>query len=174
LQVATVAGNTAAIDAKLKDLIAATTTGLADVKAQLQAGFGNLSQGLHVLIEGQKQGNALLKTQVSQNDVIICWLKIIAEIECRQLHRLEELVALSTELRDDVDHLRSVGDLVHSREAVELANDAAIKARLDACCPPKKPEPHPCFEPCCEPEVVIYEPEPIPWQPLPYGNSDGH
>ena len=118
------------------------------ILATEQAGFASLSQGLATVVDRLDETNGWLAINDAQNKLMICWLGIIADLECRQLHQLERQVQLQEAMSSSLAQVQAITELVHSREAVELGRESDLRAELERCCPPERPKPEPCFEPC--------------------------
>jgi len=145
----------------------ALTAGRVETLTQhLDADAANLAQGLFAILEQEKQTNVLLEDNVAQNESIICWLKIQADLQCRMLHRLDTLIEIETTTRDATVKLEKILELVHARETLEVQRLDAQQAEIEKCCPPKRPEPEACFEACREPKLQSYQPKGQDWQPL--------
>ena len=130
-------GDTTAINATTSSLLSVT-----------QAGFVNLSQGLATVVDRLDETNSLLAINDAQNRVMMCWLGILAELGCEQVHRLDRQIELEESIADSAAQVRKIMELVHSRETVELHREHELVERIEECCPPERPEPKPCFEPC--------------------------
>ena len=140
-----------------------------DAKAILEtekAGFLNLSQGLATVIDREESIARLLEINDEQNRVMLCWLKTLADMSCRQLRQLEAQRELQESLEQTATNLRDIAHLVHAREAVEVENAEAVNRRLEECCPEEKPEPEPCFEPCSGREPPPHKSKLGEFQPL--------
>lgn len=155
----------------------ATTAGqikgdTADIKLRLdaltvtvQAGTLLLANGLFAILESSKQANALLAANVQQNQGILCWLEIHADLLCRILRRENTQIELATELRAAAVKQELILELVHSRETLEVDRNTELQRKIERCCPPKQLEPEACFQACPEPELPSYEPKGQDWQP---------
>jgi hypothetical protein len=120
-----------------------------------QVGFASVSHGLATVVDRLDETNGWLEINDAQNRLMICWLGIIADLECKQLHRLDRQVELQEVLTASVGRLQAITELVHARETVELEREQDLRTQIEECCPPERPEPEPCFEPC---EVDVPEP----------------
>ncbi len=150
-----VKGDTGALNLKMNNLITAT-----------QAGFFNLSQGMANMIGQQFATNQQLKFQSAQNEIIICWLKIIANLLCDIKRQLEDSAAVQEKVAEALVLLEEIMELVHGPEAVAVHAHHKLEDYILKCCPPKRPEPKPCFEPCKEPSRPPDVPNPD-YKPLP-------
>lgn len=131
-----------------------------------QAGFTNLSQGLSVLISLQIQNNELLAGNNEQNKTMICWLDRIAHVLCDIKRNTDAEVELQEEISTTLTHLDDILELVHSREAMEVANRYDMEDRLEVCCPEEEVEPKPCFRDCESPKLADYKPAQPDWKPV--------
>lgn len=138
----------------------------ATLLATTQAGFANLSQGLATVIDRLDETNSLLAINDAQNRVIICWLGILADLGCKQLHRLDHQVEMQESIAHSASKLLAITELVHSREAIELHRERELVKRIEECCPEKQPEPEPCFEACKGDIPAPYERQIGSFQPL--------
>jgi hypothetical protein len=150
---------------QIRDNTAATNTRLDTINGTLHSGFNNLGQGLFAIWQVEKQSVSLLEANSQENHTIICWLSIIAEMLCREERTLEQQLQTQRELRDSVGRMESILELVHAREAVEAQRVAELRQSLEKCCPPRVPEPGPCFEPCHLREVQEFTPQGQDWKP---------
>jgi hypothetical protein len=148
-------GNTATIINKINQL-----------DTDLKAGFTNLSQGMQVLISLGIQTNSLLADNNKQNDTIICWLTNIANTLCDVKHNTDKEVVLQTNISATLHHMDDIGELVNSREAMDVANRYALEERMDGCCPEKEPEVLPCFNACALPQTSHFDPIKTQWKPV--------
>jgi len=157
---------------QVKASTALTAARVDTLTQHLDAGVVTLAQGLFAILEVEKQSAVLLEDNVQQNETIICWLQTQADLQCRILRRLDTLIQIDTVTRDSVVRLERVLEIVHARETLEVKRLDAAEAKIAACCPPKPPEPEPCYEPCREGKINRYEPKGQDWQP-PRGQAGG-
>lgn len=146
------------------DAILSTANG---ILATEENGFTNLSQGIATIIDRQDEANSLLTINDEQNRVILCWLGILADLECKQLRRLETQIKIQSETRDSVKRLTEVLALVHAREALEVERQEQLRHDIEKCCPPEVPEPGPCYQPCEDRESPQYQRRIGDFTPLP-------
>jgi hypothetical protein len=158
---AAIKGNTVTIISQLNQL-----------DADVKAGFTNLSQGLQVLIALGAQANQLSAENNKQNETIICWLTNIANTLCDIKRNTDEEVALQTDLSATLHHMDDIGELVNSREAMDVANRYALEERMDECCPPKEEPVRPCFEKCESPKPTKFDPIKIDWKPVKFSGQE--
>lgn len=149
----------------------AIITSLNLIDTNLKSGFTNLSQGIQVLILLGMQQNQLLSDNNKQNDTIICWLTNIANTLCDIKHNTDEEVTLQTDLSMTLHHIDDIGELVHSREALDVANRYEMESKMDKCCPSEKDEIPPCFNQCDLPDQTKFDPINPDWNPVKYEND---
>jgi len=136
-------------------------------------GFTNLAQGVQVLIALGMQSNQLLADNNKQNETIICWLTNIANTVCEVKRNTDQEVVLQTDISTTLHHLDDIGELVNSREAIDVANRYALERRLDKCCPPREDPVRPCFEQCAAPKTTKFEPVRSDWKPVRFETQSG-
>lgn len=163
--------NTLATRNDTATLVSETDTGFDDMRA----GFANLAGGLHVLIQLGTQANELSQTNLEQNQTIICWLDNIAHVLCDMKRDLDASLVEQKAIRERLDHVDSILELVHSREAADVDARDRLQAQIDECCGPDPVKPKPCFEECEAPEVRPHKPVKAGWKPLaePPRKTDG-
>ena len=86
--------------------------------------------------------------QIKQNETIICLLKQIADSTCRSLNEAHVQTGLQHTIRDSTTTLADLYAMTHAEAALIRERERALKAQIEACCPPKLPEaachPTPC------------------------------
>jgi hypothetical protein len=147
---------------ELSTLIAGVET----LNATDAAGFTNLAAGLAIVIERQTETNYLLNANAKQNETIICWLAAMADVLCRQLHRLNDQLAGQKEMALSLDQMRDTFELVYGKETVEVMRRRKLEHEIAACCPPPKIPPEPCFDGCPPPRIQPYPVKPTDWMPI--------
>lgn len=172
-QIQTNTQNSAATDAAIKADTGDIRNSLHSLVTVDQAGFASLSNGIAAIIDQQKATNALLDYERKQNDTIICWLTNIANVLCESLHVQQQQLQVETEMKGSLCEVKDILQLVHGTAAVEVLRERELQRKIEACCPPKKPEPKPCFQPCTEPSFRPYEPKVPDYKPLPQPNTAG-
>jgi len=156
---------TAVTTNQIKADTAAANVKLDAIHGTLNNGFTMVGIGLFAIHEGQKKTNSLLEANVEQNRTMICWLTNIADVLCRMMRKMNEQIELQTDMRDSLELLRAIQELVHAREFVEAQRAAAARKAIEKCCPPPPVKPEPCFDPCNVREVDIYKPRGQDWTP---------
>jgi hypothetical protein len=137
-----------------------------------EAGFANLAAGVQVLVQLGVQGNKLSADNNEQNKTVICWLGKIAHVLCDMKHDLDASLEEQRRTRAHLAHIDAVLELVHAREAVEIAHQNRLQAEIDACCHREPPPPAPCFEDCREPDLPPFRPVRIGWKPITFPSHD--
>lgn len=145
---------------------------LNQIDTDLKNGFTNLAQGMQVLISLGIQANQLLAENNEQNRTMICWLTNIANTLCDVKHDTAKEVVLQKDLSATLHHIDDIGELVNSREAMDVANNYELEAKIDKCCPPEEEPVLPCFVPCLLPKPVDYKPIRPDWSPVKYSKQD--
>lgn len=163
--VATNTQQTAVTANQIKGDTAAANAKLDAIHSKLSEGFSILTLGLFALHEGQKKTNSLLESNSEENKTIICWLANSAEVLCRMMRKMNDQTEILTDMRDSLNVMRAMLELVHAREFVESQRIAAANRAIEVCCPPSRKPPERCFEPCTLREVKIYEPRGQDWVP---------
>ena len=138
-----------------------------------KAGFTNLAAGVQVLIQLGAQANELSAENVEQNKTIICWLDKIAHVLCDIKHDLDASLEEQRAMRARLTHIDAVLELVHAREAVEVAHHDTLQGEIDACCGRKPEPPKPCFEDCKSPDIRPYKPVRVTWKPVSFPGHEG-
>lgn len=163
--VATNTSQTAVTANQIKNDTAAANVKLDTINNTLHNGFVMVGTGLFALHEGQKKTNSLLEANSEQNKTMICWLTNIADVLCRMMRKMNEQTELQTDMRDSLDVMRSLFELVHSREFVEFQRQEEARKKIEKCCPPPRKEPERCFDPCALRQVPPYDPKGQDWTP---------
>jgi len=131
-----------------------------------QSGFTNLANGMQIQISLQQQTNSLLFINDKQNQLIICWLKNIAEELCKMLNLNKDQVELQSEMSEALTNINSIIKMIHSKEALEIIQLNNLQKQIEKCCPPEKSEREPCFKPCDKSPDPDYKELEIHWEPI--------
>ncbi|MEP7347547.1 MAG: hypothetical protein ABI877_19920 [Gemmatimonadaceae bacterium] len=91
--------------------------------------------------------NGALFHQIKQLDTVICLLKQISDHTCRLLNESHTQTGLQTEIASDTETLSALYALTHAEAALVHQREAALRAQIEACCPPPKGT-----DPACRPE----------------------
>lgn len=141
----------------------------ADVKLVQQL----LLWGFQQLITIGHYTNQALFHNNRQNDTMICQLQQIAENTCCICNEAHLQTGLQEDIRAAGRKLADLYAATHGDAAVALEREAEIKRQIEACCPPKPPEPVCVERPCSKPEPFEEKPprtEPPPrLEPRPIG-----
>lgn len=151
---------------KIREDTDALKASVGSLLSTTEAGFTNLSQGLATIVDRQDTTNSLLEVNDTQNKTIICWLGILADLGCKQLHRLDRQIELQESIERSTRRTLQITELVHAREALELERQYELLERIEECCPPKRREPEPCFKPCEEKRPPVRGGQISSFQPL--------
>lgn len=155
----------------IKANTAAIVSGMTQLDNDVKNGFVNLAQGLQVLMTLGTQANQLSAENNEQNRTIICWLTNIANTLCDIKRNTDREIALQTDLSVTLHHIDDIGQLVHSREAMDVANHYELEKRMDGCCPPKQEPIRPCFDQCIAPKPIKFSPVKTEWKPVKYSSQ---
>jgi hypothetical protein len=107
----------------------------------------------------------LLFHLTQQADTMICALEHISQNTCAILTQATIQTELQTRIRDDADALLEIAETANPAAALERRRLAALRAQIERCCPPTKPEPACTYQPCKRPESVPMPVLPQPGQP---------
>lgn len=143
---------------------------LTQLDSDMKNGFVNLAQGLQVLMTLGIQANQLLAENNEQNRTVICWLTNIANTLCDIKRNTDKEVALQTNLSSTLHHIDDIGQLVHSREAMDVANHYELEERMNKCCPLEQEPIRPCFDQCVAPKPIKFAPVKTDWTPVKYSS----
>jgi hypothetical protein len=153
-----------AVDADVNGITTAIQTGF----SQLGSLVNYTDQLVLYEIEQNKYTDQLLVYQIEQNDTIICYLAKIALQTCALLNEAARQTAAQEAMRTDLANLTQLYELANPAAAVEQDRLEELKAQIEKCCPPPRPEP-PCkFEKCEQPREL---PKPPGALPLPPGST---
>jgi hypothetical protein len=153
-----------AVDADVNGITTAIQTGF----SQLGSLVNYTDQLVLYEIEQNKYTDQLLVYQIEQNDTIICYLAKIALQTCALLNEAARQTAAQEAMRTDLANLTQLYELANPAAAVEQDRLEELKAQIEKCCPPPRPEP-PCkFEKCDQPREL---PKPPGALPLPPGST---
>ncbi len=150
---------------------AQTAANVMILNATSQAGFSNIANGIAVEIALQHQTNDLLNVNNKQNDVIICWLKNIANVLCNIKHNTDRSVELETEINITLEHIDNIIELVNSEQAMEVLKHDELQKQIEKCCPPPRIDPKPCFDGCEAPKYPDYNPIDTKWTPIKFDQN---
>jgi hypothetical protein len=96
--------------------------------------------------------NQLLEFEIAQNQTIICILEKISKQTCELVNQATLQTAAQEAMREELSDLKQQFELANPAAAVEQHRLEKLEHKLNACCPPAKPEP-PCqYEPCPAPQ----------------------
>ncbi len=113
--------------------------------------------------------NGALSHQIKQLDTIICLLKQISDHTCRLLNESHTQTGLQTGIAVDTENLSALYSLTHAEAALVRQREEALRAQIEACCPPKPTTPVCQPEKCAEPGD--FDKPPILLKPAPKKKS---
>lgn len=122
--------------------------------ADVKAGFAATANALNTIAQIDIEAVKLLFHLTEQADTMICALEHISKNTCGILTQVTIQTGLQTRLRDDADALRDIAESAYPEAALERERLAALRAEVERCCPPEKPEPACTYEPCSKPKRV--------------------
>lgn len=105
--------------------------------------------------------------QIKQNETIICLLRQIADSTCRSLNEEHVQTGLQTTILENTTTLADLYSVTHAEAALVRDRELALKKQIEACCPPRVPEP--ACQPSKCPEPGRFEVPDIRKEPTPIG-----
>jgi hypothetical protein len=156
-QLQAVNGTLAQIDTDVTAGTSATNqvkTSIDTLDGDVKAGFAATVNALHTIAQIDTEAVKLLFQLTQQADTMICALEHISRNTCGILTEVTLQTQLQTRLRDDADALRDIAESAYPAAALERSRLAALRAEIERCCPPPKPEPACVYEPCERPPPV--------------------
>ena len=139
------------------------------IDADLKAGIAELNQSLSTgferLIELGSYTNQALFHLSEQNDTIICILEHISKQTCALLNQAAEQTEQQKQIARDTSRLADLYAATHAEAALQRERELALKAEIEACCPPPKPQPPCSYEPCPTPDKLPQPPQVEPTPP---------
>lgn len=145
------------------------------INVQLAVLNNNVVEGFTALVQLGLATLNRLDHIVDQNDTIICGIAAADTILCRQLQHLRAIESVETRGTALIAHIDAVTELVHGDQAMEVERRNELKAQMEKCCPPPKPEAEPCPDPCPVPKYQPRKPDLSGFKPekLPVPSNDG-
>jgi hypothetical protein len=140
------------VNANLHDVKTATDAVRITLNATLIAGFNKL-------VTIGDYTNQALAHQSKQNDTIICSLDHIARNTCELLNQSAIQTMLQTEMQTSLAALADMYATTHPEAALERERLLALKAQVEKCCPPPRPEPPCTFMSCPAPPPLGNPPD---------------
>jgi hypothetical protein len=133
-----------AIEGQINGINAAIQAVDADVQKVQQL----LSWGFQQLITLGQYTNQALFHNDQQNDTMICILQQISVNTCGIWNEAHTQTVLQEDTKDAMRKLAHLYAATHGEAAITLEREAELRRKIEACCPPKPPEPV-CVEPPC-------------------------
>ncbi len=165
-----VVANTGQISTKLdtaNNHLAAIEGKLDAIDADVKKVQDLLLWGFQQLITIGNYTNQALFHNDQQNDTMICQLQQIAVNTCCTCNEAHVQTGLQEEIQAAIRKLASLYAAMHGDAALTLEREAELRKQIEACCPPKPPEPACVERPCPKPEPLDEKPprtEPPPRQ----------
>lgn len=157
--------DTVGVGNQIRGDLATITTRLDALDAHVQQGLADVSAGLFAIWELHKATNAVLEHHTRQHDTLICLLENTNELLCGMTRKLTRQLEHSERALASLERVEGIAERVHAEAAGDVDRAAQIEARLLECCPPERPEPERCPEPCPVPEHRPYDPQGQDWRP---------
>jgi hypothetical protein len=164
---ATNTGNLVTLAGDIRNQLVQSNAHLTAIDGDLQVGFANLSQGLFLLSELEKVSISLLDQNRKQNDTIICLIENSNELLCGITRKLTRQLELSAATLKSTVRIEGIEERVHAAEAADYDRLLALKAQIEACCPPPQPPLEPCPPACEKSPYHPVRPGGQDWHPLP-------
>lgn len=158
--------DTLGVTQEIRDLTTQTNSLLSTLDSDMNAGHAHLSQGLFAILEVQRAALVLLDHHRKQHDTIICELVTANEQLCGIDRKLAVQVETQAAIRTSVARLEGIAERTEAAAAADYDRELELTARLDACCPPPRPEPDPCPEACETPKYRAPKPGGQDWHPV--------
>ena len=151
-----------------------TNNHLAAIEGKLDAIDADIKQVQQLLLWGFKQlitlgqyTNLALFHNDQQNDTMICQLQQIAENTCCICNEAHLQTGLQQGIEAATQKSADLYAATHGDAAQTLERETQLRQQIEACCPPKAPEPVCVERPCPKPEPLGEKPpktEPPPRQ----------
>lgn len=125
-----------------------------NLDGDVNKGFKATVDMLKIIAQIDTEAVKLLFHLTQQTDTMICALEHISENTCEILTQAAIQTQLQTRLRDDADALRDIAESAYPGAALERQRLAALRAEIEHCCPPEKPQPVCNYKPCFQPKPV--------------------
>jgi hypothetical protein len=156
-----VKNNTGDINTKMdtaNNHLAAIEGKLNAIDADVQLVQQLLLWGFKQLITIGQYTNQALFHNNQQNDTMICQLQQIAVNTCCTCNEAHIQTGLQQGIEGAIRKLADLYAATHGDAALTLEREAELKRQLEACCPPKPPEPACVEEPCPKPRPFDEKP----------------
>lgn len=158
--------DTLGVTQEIRDLSTQTNSLLSTLDVDLNAGVTHLSQGLFAILEVQRAALKLLDHHRKQHDTMICELVTANEQLCGIDRKLAVQVETQAAILASVARIEGIAERTDAAAAADYDREVALSTRLDACCPPRRPEPDPCPEACDSPRFRAPKPTGQDWRPV--------
>jgi hypothetical protein len=133
------------------------TTSVNTLDGDVKSGFTATDTLLKAIAEIGIGAADLLYYLTQQADTMICALEHISKNTCGILTQVTIQTDLQRRLVEDANAIHAIEESAHPEAALELHRLAELRAQIEKCCPPPKPEPACTYVPCPRPKPI---PEP--------------
>jgi uncharacterized protein YoxC len=127
------------------------TTSVNTLDGDVKSGFSATEALLKAIAEIELGAVDLLYHLTQQADTMICALENISKNTCGILTQATIQTGLQKRLVEDAGAIRAIEESAHPEATLELHRLAALRAQIEKCCPPPKPEPACTYAPCPAP-----------------------
>jgi len=149
-------------DVKVRlDAVKASTDAVRSAVEQVN---GTLQWGFTQLIVLGVYTNEALAQNARQNETIICILEQIARHTCDLVNQSHLQTGLQKTMNESTTALSELYAATHAEAALSRERIGALRAQLEACCPPPRPEPA-CREEQCPKTEQLREPPRVDLRP---------
>lgn len=128
--------------------------GLSKLDGDLNREFKETVNALHAVAQIDTEVVKLLFHLTQQADTMMCALEHISKNTCEMLTQITIQTHIQTQLRQDAEALRNIEESAHPEAALLQQRLAVLRAEVERCCPPEKPQPACVYEPCPQPRPV--------------------
>jgi hypothetical protein len=134
--------------------IAQIQTSLTTLDSDLNTGFAATVNALKAIATIELAEVDLLFHLTQQAHTMICQLNQISKNTCGILTQTTIQTDLQKGIRKDIEGLLDIEESVHPESVIQLTRLAELRAQIEKCCPPTKPDPACTFQPCPAPKSI--------------------
>jgi hypothetical protein len=145
------------VNTSVQSEIAATnnvTAAVNTVDGDVKSGFASTVNALQVLAIIEEASANLLFHLTQQADTMICALNQISKNTCGILTQVTIQTGLQERLVSDTRAIREIEESAQPAAALELHRLAELRAQIEKCCPPPRPEPACTYQQCPSPPPI--------------------
>ncbi len=136
------------------DQIEVNTSMMTILNASINQGFDDTVKAIQDVALIDTEAVKLLYHLTQQADTMICALEHISKNTCEILTQATMQTRFQALIHNDMDALRFLAESAYPGATLEGQRLAALRAQIEKCCPPDKPEPACKYEPCGQPEKI--------------------